>query len=95
MLVSCFSRGAYLPFIHMEVAMCCTLIESGSWFRDLPKLRDRELARAYATRLASAPPRERLDALSTYDGAAMEQEMPELTFAAWREAWRRDHPDWP
>jgi hypothetical protein len=95
MLVSCFSRGAYLPFIHMRVAMCCTLIESGSWFRDLPKLHDRELARAYATRLAAAPPRERLDALSTYDSAAMDHEMPEVTFATWRERWRGDHQDWP
>jgi hypothetical protein len=84
-----------MPPLNSGVATCCTMVESCAWFRDLPQLRDRETARAYAIRLAAAPVREQHDALHLFDFVAREHEDPDLAFAAWREAWLRDHPDWP
>jgi hypothetical protein len=70
----------------------CNAIQSCQWFRDLPRVSDVDLARACANRLVTSPAREQVDVLSSYDSTPGD---PDDRFAAWREAWRRDHPDWP
>jgi hypothetical protein len=71
------------------------MIGAGAWFRDLPKLHDRELARSYAIRLARASVGEQHAALASFDSAEHGESDPEAAFADWRESWRHIHPDWP
>jgi hypothetical protein len=93
--VGCYSRGVPLPFINTTMWTCCTKIESAAWFRDLPMLRDRDLARACADRLAVASVGEQHEILHRFDFAASEQKDPEIAFGSWHEEWRAKHPDWP
>lgn len=73
----------------------CNAIRSCQWFRDLPRVSDVALARAYANRLVTSPIREQVDVLSSYDYTSDGQPSPDARFAAWREAWRREHAEWP
>ncbi|MBL8859941.1 MAG: hypothetical protein JNL28_15645 [Planctomycetes bacterium] len=74
--------------------------ESGFWYRDLPLLKDRELARAYVTRLGAVTDVKRIEALSDYEAIRVRQHASaglslDESFEVWRAHWRVLHPDWP
>ena len=67
----------------------------GIWFCELPLIADLELGRKYAAKLRGAPLTERREALWTFGITRDDADDPSARFAAWRDEWRREHPDWP
>lgn len=68
---------------------------STTWFCELPKVAVVDAARACATKLRVAPVSERREAIFSYAITPSDESGPSGRFAAWREKWRREHPDWP
>jgi hypothetical protein len=92
--VGCHMGGVDLPFMPAECVRCYKM-STCTWYRDLPKLSDRAEATALATKFAAATQGDQRYALMSYDRTLDDKASPDVRFAAWHDAWRRDHPDWP
>jgi hypothetical protein len=75
--------------------LSCSIVWSGTWFRDLPLVEDRPLAEKCAAKLRSAQRREACESLRRYDSSSHDTRSASEHFATWRAEWKLAHPDWP
>lgn len=67
------------------------------WFRFLPRVNDRELARAYVTKLGTCSKADRLEFIRSFENRLQLVGVGvfDSYFRRWRSGWRTTHPDWP